>query len=432
MVKRRVVITGVGPITPIGSGKENYWNGLMLGRSSAKRITFKDCDMDQYSTKIACPIDDFSLADFFGRTKDSRYLGRTSGLALAGAKLALEDAGFQLEISGASGRRADFQVRGIDPEQIGVILGVGVENMDLCEQYHQKFLEHRGPRRISPFALPQIQISSVSSSISRKFDIKGPALIVSTACASGVHAMIEAYQHILGGEEKVVVTGGADACITPYVFGGFDAMGVMSKRNETPEKASRPFDRDRDGFVLGEGAGIVILEELTHALERGAPIYCEMTGFGITSDAYHITAPDPTGEMQAKAMRDALKRARLKPDEVDYINAHGTSTPRNDSTETLAIKKAFGTHAYKIPISSTKSMTGHLLGGSGGVEVIATALMIEKEMIHPTINFETPGEDCDLNYVPNEPLKKSIQRAIKNSFAFGGQNAAVVLEKYRV
>ena len=209
-------------------------------------------------------------------------------------------------------------------------------------------------------------------------------------------------------------------------------MGAMSKRNETPEKASRPFDRGRDGFVLGEGAGIVILEELTHALDRGAHIYCEMTGFGSTSDAYHITAPDPTGEMQAKAIRDALKKANAEPEEVDYINAHGTSTRLNDSTETLAIKKALGNHAYRIPISSTKSMTGHLVGGSGGVEVIATALMIEKEVVHPTINFETADEDCDLNYVPNKTLKKPIRKALKNSFAFGGQNAAIVLEKYGV
>lgn len=431
-MKKRVVITGLGPITPIGIGKEAYWNALVHGKSGAKRIAFDGCDMDQYATKIACPVENFSLGDFLQKTKDAKYLGRTSQLAMAGAKLALEDAGLSLELLAEHIGRADYIIGGIDPVQIGTILGIGVENMDLCEKYHKRFLDSRGPSKISPFALPNIHIGSVPGNVSKKFSVKGATMDVSTACASAIHAMIVAYKQILMGEEKIIITGGADACITPYVFGGFDAMGAMSKRNEMPEKASRPFDRGRDGFVLGEGAGIVILEELTHALDRGAHIYCEMTGFGCTSDAYHITAPDPTGEMQAKAIRDALKKARAKSEEIDYINAHGTSTRLNDSTETLAIKKALGSHAYRIPISSTKSMTGHLMGGSGGVEVIATALMIEKEIIHPTINFETPDGDCDLNYVPNELLKKPIQKAVKNSFAFGGQNAAVVLEKYGV
>lgn len=429
-MKRRVVITGLGPVTPLGIGKEPYWNALVCGKSGAKRIAFEGYDMDQYVTKIACPVEKFSLGDFLQKTKDAKYLGRTSQLAMAGAKLALEDAGLSLELLGAHIGRADYIIGGIDPVQIGTILGIGVENMDLCEKYHKRFLDSRGPKKISPFALPHIQVGSVPGNVSKKFSVKGTTMDVSTACASAIHAIIVAYQQILMGEEKIIITGGADACITPYVFGGFDAMGAMSKRNERPEKASRPFDRGRDGFVLGEGAGIVILEELTHALDRGAHIYCEMTGFGCTSDAYHITAPDPTGEMQAKAIRDALKKASTNSEEIDYINAHGTSTRLNDSTETLAIKKALGSHAYRIPISSTKSMTGHLMGGSGGVEVIATALMIETEIIHPTINFETPDEDCDLNYVPNEPIKKPIQKAVKNSFAFGGQNAAIVLEKY--
>lgn len=431
-VKNRVVITGVGPVSPIGIGKEAFWDALLSGKSGAKPITFEECDMNQYATKIACPIEKFSLGDFLQKTKDAKYLGRTSQLAMAGAKMALEDAGLFLDLLEATSGRTDYIIRGMDPVEIGVILGIGVENMDLCEKYHKRFLRSCGPSKVSPFALPHIQVGSVPGNVSKKFSAKGITMDVSTACASAIHAAIVAYKQILMGEEKIIITGGADACITPYVFGGFDAMGAMSKRNETPEKASRPFDRGRDGFVLGEGAGIVILEELTHALDRGGHIYCEMTGFGSTSDAYHITAPDPTGEMQAKAIRDALKRANAEPEEVDYINAHGTSTRLNDTTETLAIKKALGNHAYRIPISSTKSMTGHLVGGSGGVEVIATALMIEKEVVHPTINFETPDEDCDLNYVPNKALKKPIRKALKNSFAFGGQNAAIVLEKYGV
>jgi 3-oxoacyl-[acyl-carrier-protein] synthase II len=386
-MKKRVVITGLGPVTPIGHGKEDYWNALLRGKSGGKRINFEGVDMEQYASQVACPIENFALADFVERSKDQKYLGRTSAF-------------------------------------------VGVENMDITEKSHVKFLEHRGPKRISPFALPHVQIGAVPANVSKNYCLKGTTFNVATACASAVHATIEAYKQILLGEETVMVAGGADACITPYVFGGFVALRAMSKRNDEPEKASRPFDRDRDGFVMGEGSGIIILEELNHALERGAPIYCELTGFGATSDAYHITAPDPNADMQAKALKDALQTAGALPEELDYINAHGTSTPLNDPTETLAIKKALGDHAYKVPISSTKSMTGHLIGGSGGIEVIATALAIHRGKIHPTINFENPGEGCDLNYVPNQPVEKSIRKALKNSFAFGGQNAAIILEKY--
>ena len=429
-MKKRVVVTGLGPLTPIGIGKEDYWNALIRGRSGGKRIHFEGFDMDQYASQVACPIEDFSLPDFIERSKDQKYLGRTSQFALAGTKLALDDAGFQLEYIEKGRGLGDYIIKEMDPEKIGVILGVGVENMDLTERFHEKFLEHRGPKRISPFALPHVQIGCVPANVSNKYNLKGTTFTVSTACASAVHAIMESFKQLVLGEETVMVSGGADACITPYVFGGFVALRAMSQRNDEPEAASRPFDRDRDGFVMGEGAGIIILEELNHALERGAHIYCELTGFGATSDAYHVTAPAPDAEMQAKAMRDALKMANISPEEIDYINAHGTSTPLNDPTETLAIKKALGDHAYKIPISSTKSMTGHLIGGSGGIEIIATALGIEREILHPTINFQFPGEGCDLNYVPNSPIKQSVQKALKNSFAFGGQNAALLLEKY--
>ena len=431
-MKKRAVITGLGPVTPVGTGKEAYWSALLSGKSGAKRIDFKDCDMDQYGSRIACPVEGFSITDFVEKTKDIKHLGRTSQFALAGARLALDDAGFDLNVIERGKGQRGYAIKNVDPGEIGVILGVGGENMDLCEKYHQIFLEHHGPKKVSPFALPHIIVSSVTANVSNKFGIQGKSLSVSTACSSSTHAIIEAYMAILMGKETLMVTGGADACITPYVFGGFDTLKAMSRRNEEPEEASRPFDRDRDGFVMGEGSGIIILEELNHALERGAHIYCEIKGFGATADAHHIIAPDPDAGAQARAIRDALERAGAHPEEIDYINAHGTSTPLNDVTETSAIKEALGEYAYCIPISSTKSMTGHLIGGAGGIEVIATALMIERGKIHATINLETPGDGCDLNYVPKEPIKKSIGKAIKVNFAFGGYNAALVLERWGI
>jgi 3-oxoacyl-[acyl-carrier-protein] synthase II len=429
-MEKRVVITGLGPVAPIGIGKEAFWESLMCGRSGARRITFEGYDMDQYDSQVACTVEGFSLTNFIERSKDFRYLGRGSEFAMAGTKLALDDAGFELEYVRWDKGGGHYIVRGLKEERIGMILGVGGENMDLCERWYRSFLKYNGPRRISPFALPHTIISSVAVNVSIKYGIKGTTFIVPSACASSNHAMIEAYKQILTGDEEVMVTGGSEACITPYVFGGFDALNAMSRRNHEPEKASRPFDKDRDGFVIGEGAGIVILEELNHALGRGATIYCEMTGYGTTTDAYHITAPDPNAEMQAKAIQDALKRAGRSPEEIDYINAHGTSTPLNDVTETLAIKKALGGRAYNLPISSTKSMTGHLIGAAGGIETIATALMVQRERIHPTINLEVPGEGCDLNYVPNKAIEKSIRKALNNSFGFGGLNATVLLERW--
>jgi len=429
-MQRRVVITGLGPVTPIGTGKEAFWRSLISGRSGAKRIRFENCDMGQFDSQVACPIEDFSLADFIDKSKDFKYFGRTSGFALAGTKLALDDAGFTLKAIDKEKGQKGYSIEGLNTGEIGAILGVGSQNMDLCEKWFRRFIRNNGPKRVSPFALPHIQICSVAVNVTIRFGIKGMAGNVSTACASSNHAIIEAYKQILTGNEKIMVTGGADACITPYVFGGFVALNAMSKRNEDPKSASRPFDKDRDGFVMGEGSGIVILEELVHALDRGARIYCEMTGYGATSDAYHITVPAPDPDMQAKAMTDTLKQANVFPQEIDYINAHGTSTPLNDPIETSAIKKAFGKYAYAIPISSTKSMAGHLIGASGGIETIATTLMIRKGRIHPTINLENPGEGCDLDYVPNKAIDKTIHKAINNSFGFGGQNASILLERY--
>jgi 3-oxoacyl-[acyl-carrier-protein] synthase II len=428
-MEKRVVITGLGPVTPIGTGKEAFWQALIEGRSGAERIRFEDYDMEQYGSQIACRVEGFSLTEFVEKSKDLKYLGRTTEFALAGTKLALQDAGFELDFlkEDKSGR---YAVRGMDPETLGIIIGAGGENMDLAEKWFRNFLRHDGPKRLSPFALPHAIVSSVPVCVSIKYGLKGTSFVVPSACASSNHALIEAYKQILLGEEKVIISGGAEACITPFVFGGFDALNAMSKRNDEPQKASRPFDKDRDGFVMGEGAGIIVLEELDHALDRGASIYCELTGYGATSDAFHITAPDPDAEMQAKAMKEALKRAGSAPEEIDYINAHGTSTPMNDVTETVAIKKALGKHAYKVPISSTKSMTGHLIGGAGGIEAVATALSIERGVIHATINLDAPGEACDLNYVPHEPIERPVNKAMSNGFGFGGLNAVILLERF--
>ena len=429
-MRKRVVITGLGPVTPIGIGKETFWRSLIAGRSGAKRIHFEGCDMDQYTSQVACTVDDFSLTDFIQRSKSFRYFGKTSEFGIAATKLALEDAGFELALFEREKGHRTYLLKGLNPRIIGIILGVGTQNMDLCEKWYRQFLKHSGPKRLSPFALPHVQICSVPVNITMTFGIKGMACSVSTACASANHAIIQAYKQILLGEEQVMVTGGADACITPYVFGGFVAMNAMSRRNEAPQRASRPFDKDRDGFVMGEGSGVIILEELEHALNRGAYIYCELSGYGATSDAYHIAAPDPEGETQGQAMKDAIKRALTSPEEIDYINAHGTSTLLNDPVETLAIKKALGKTANRVAISSTKSMTGHLIGAAGGVEMIATALMMERGKIHPTINLENPGEGCDLFYVPQQAIDKNIGKAISNNFGFGGQNASILVSQY--
>ena len=428
-MNKRVVITGLGPVSAIGTGKEAFWEALINGRSGARRIRFEQYDMEQYGSQIACTVEGFSLTDFVEKSKDLKYLGRTSEFALAGTKLALQDAGFELQFM-KEDRSGRYTIRGVDLEKVGVIIGAGGENMDLAEKWFRNFLRHDGPKRVSPFALPHAIVSSVPVCVSIKYGLKGTSFVVPSACASSNHALIEAYKQILVGDEKVMISGGAEACITPFVFGGFDALNAMSKRNDEPEKASRPFDKDRDGFVMGEGAGILVLEELDHALERGAHIYCELTGYGTTSDAYHITAPDPDAEMQAKAMKEALKRAGSAPEEIDYINAHGTSTPMNDVTETVAIKKALGKQAYRVPISSTKSMSGHLIGGAGGIEAVATALSIERGTIHATINLDTPGEECDLNYVPNKAIERPVRKAISNGFGFGGLNAVILLERF--
>jgi len=427
---RRVVVTGVGPVSPVGIGKEPYWESLIKKRSGIKRIHFPGFDMDQYKTKIAAPIEDFNLAEYVIETKKSKYFGRTSRFAIAGTMLALKDADLRVELNEERPKEGQYFIDNADAFKIGVILGVGVECMELVESYHENFLEHRGPKRLSPFGLPHIYLSSIASNVADKFSLRGGTYTVSSACASGTHAIINAYRQIRQGAEDLMVTGGVDACITPYVFGGFVALRAMSTRNDDPSKASRPFDAQRDGFVMAEGAGILVLERLEHALARKASIYAELIGYGMTADAYHITEPEPEGTSLASAIQLALETGGITPKDLSYINPHGTSTRLNDAVETLAIKKAMGKRAYEIPISSTKSITGHLMGAAGGIEAITTALSIHRGMIHPTINYEFPDPECDLDYVPNEPRKLDVKAAISISAGFGGVNSAIVMRQF--
>ncbi|MBM4350864.1 MAG: beta-ketoacyl-[acyl-carrier-protein] synthase family protein [Deltaproteobacteria bacterium] len=437
--KRRVVITGIGPVTPVGIGKDAYWESLVQGKSSFKRIEFPNRDMSQYRCQIGAPIEGFDLGQYVERSKHSKYFGKTAQYAIAAAKLALEDAGIQFEKNepgtpNPHEHKSEYRLKGIDPFRIGVILGVSVESMEILEHYHERFLS-RGTRGISPFALPNIYLSAITSHVAQYFTIKGTSFALSTACASATHAMSNSFLQIQGGMEDVVVTGGSDACLTPYVFGGFDVLRAMSTRNDDPQRACRPFDRERDGFVMAEGAGALVFEELEHAQRREARIYGEVAGFGMTADAFHLTEPDPDGKALGKAVRDALQIGEVSPDEVDYINPHGTSTPLNstplnDKVETRMIKDVFGKKAYDIPISSTKSITGHMMGAAGGVEAIAVVLTMEKGTIHPTINYEYPDPECDLDYVPNEARKKDVRIGLSISAGFGGVNSAILIKRF--
>jgi 3-oxoacyl-[acyl-carrier-protein] synthase II len=431
---KRVVITGLGPVTPVGIGKEEFWRSLVEGRTSFKRITFPERDMAQYRCQVAAPIEGFDLYQFVERTKHSKYLGRTSQFAIAGAWFALKDAGIEIEKNegakaGSSEGAGQYRMRGMDSFRAGAILGYGVEAMDLMALYHERFMA-RGVRGISPFGLPNSYLSAITSHVAQAFSLRGTTYTVSTACASSTHAMINSFLQIQGGRETLMVTGGADACITPLVFGGFDVLRAMSVRNDEPQKACRPFDRDRDGFVMAEGAGVLIFEEMNHALERGAHIHGEVVGFGMTADAHHLTDPDPEGVALAKAIRDALQMGEVTPEEIDYINPHGTATILNDRVETKVIKEVFGGRAYRIPVSSTKSITGHMLGGAGGVEAMAVLLAIEEGKVHPTLNYEFPDPECDLDYVPEGTREKEVRLGLSVSAGFGGVNAAILLRRF--
>lgn len=411
-MNRRVVITGYGVVSPIGIGIDDFWNSLASGKSGISRVT--SFDASQFSSQICAEVKDFQPEKYVDKKK-IRKMDRFSQLAFAAAKMAIENARLDMEKE--------------DPFRVGVIVGSGIGGLSTVAAEHKVLLE-KGPRRVSPFMIPMLITNIAAGEIAIAYNIQGPNYSLSSACATSNHTVGDALRLIRYGDADVIIAGGSEAAVTPLGLAGFCSAKALSTRNDDPEHASRPFDKERDGFVMGEGAGIVILEALEHALSRGATIRAELIGYGATDDAYHITAPSPDGQSAARAMSNALADGGVKPEEVDYINAHGTSTPLNDKIETLAIKKVFGDYAYKIPISSNKSMIGHLLGAAGVVELIATILSMEKETVPPTINYEFPDPECDLDYVPNKARPKKINVALSNSLGFGGHNATLVVRKY--
>lgn len=411
-MKRRVVVTGLGLVTPVGTGVDTAWNNLCAGRSGIDLIT--RFDAGDYDVKIAAEVRDFQVEDYIDK-KTAKHLEYFVQYAVASAKMALDDAG--LVVTAANETR------------IGSITGCGLGGLPTIEKYHQTLLE-RGAKKITPFFIPMVIPNMGAGQISIIFKLKGPNLSLTTACAAGTHAVCEAYHSIQRGDCDAAVTGGSESVICPMAVGGFSAMKALSTRNDEPQRSSRPFDRDRDGFVIGEGGGMMILEELSHAQARGAKIYAEVVGYGLSGDGYHIAAPPADGEGAVRCLRMALATAGLKAEDIDYVNAHGTSTQLNDQGETQALKTVFGDHAYKLAVSSTKSMTGHLLGGAGGIEAVFTALSIYHQIAPPTINLDCPSPECDLDYVPHVARSMPIRAALSNSFGFGGTNAVVVMKRY--
>jgi 3-oxoacyl-[acyl-carrier-protein] synthase II len=411
-MSRRVVITGLGVVSSVGNDVQSFWNSLCSGRSGISAI--QSFDTTNFPSKIAGEIRNID----FSTVVEAKEVSRTDRnilFALVAAKQAVSDSGLEV------GKE--------DLCRIGVIIGSGIGGLKTLETEHSKLIA-RGPSRVSPFLVPMMISDMPAGRVSIEYGFKGPNFSVVSACASAAHSIGEAFLSIQSGMADVVLTGGCEAGITPLSYAGFCSMKALSTRNDTPEKASSPFDKKRDGFVMGEGSGIVVLESLEHALARKAKIYAEFLGYGATGDAYHISAPAPDHEGAQRAMKMALHVAGLKPDDIGYINAHGTSTELNDKLETIAIKKVFGDHAYRLNVSSTKSMTGHLLGASGGVELVATTLTIRDGKIHPTINYEDLDPECDLNYTPNTVVEKNVRYAMSNSFGFGGHNASLVIGKY--
>jgi 3-oxoacyl-[acyl-carrier-protein] synthase II len=413
-MKRRVVVTGTGLVTPLGTGTEKTWRNLCEGRSGIGLIT--RFDTSNYSVKIAAEVKDFNAVDFL-EPKLARHLDLFVQYAVATADMALNEAGLAIGDTNA--------------DRVGVFSGNGIGGLTTIEKYHQISLE-RGPRKITPFFIPMVISNMSAGQISIVYGAKGPNLSVTTACAAGTHAVGEAFRSISRGDCDVAITGGSEATICPLAVGGFNAMKALSRQNEYPEKACRPFDKDRNGFIISEGGGMMILEELEHARRRGAVIFAEVAGFGLSGDGFHMAAPPDDGNGAVRCMQMALDDAGLDPEDIDYINAHGTSTPLNDVVETRAIKTVFGDHAFKLAISSTKSMTGHMLGGAGGIESVFMALSIKNQIIPPTINLENPDPECDLDYVPNTARETPIRAAISNSFGFGGTNAVLVMKKFEM
>ncbi|TVX97709.1 beta-ketoacyl-ACP synthase II [Cohnella terricola] len=409
---QRVVVTGMGVVTALGSDLPTFWNNLLEGKSGVSQI--EAFDTTDYTTKIAAEIKGFDPSLYNIDKKESRKMDRFVQFGVAASQLAIEDA--KLEI-GANA----------DPERVGVIVGSGIGGLGTWEDQHTTLME-KGPRRVSPFFIPMMIANMASGQISMITGAKGPNTAAVSACATGTHSIGDSFKMIQRGDADVMICGGAEATIRPIGMAGFCAMRAMSTRNDEPEKASRPFDVDRDGFVMGEGAGVLILESLEHAQARGARIYAEVIGYGMSGDAYHMTDPDPDGA--ARCMKKAINDAGIEPATIQYINAHGTSTGAGDKSETTAIKKTFGDHAYKVAVSSTKSMTGHLLGAAGGVEAVILGLTLQNGTIPPTINLDNPDPECDLDYVPNKPRKADVQVALSNSFGFGGHNATIIMRKF--
>ena len=412
MNKRRVVITGIGMISPLGIGNEATWQGLLEGRSGIGAIT--KFDAKDYACRIAGEVKGFEPANWIEK-KEIKKSDTFIHYAIAASQIAHDDA--KLDLSKE------------DPDRAGVIIASGIGGLPLIADMHSTLLE-RGPSRISPFFIPGLIVNLAAGQVSIRFGLKGPSSAPATACAAGAHAIGDAMKIIQRDDADIMFAGGAEAVITELAIGGFAAMRAMSTRNDDPTHASRPWDLNRDGFVVGEGSGIVILEERERAIARGAHIYCELAGYGMSSDAYHISAPAEDGDGMIRAMKRAVKDAGLQPTDIDYINAHGTSTPVGDRTETLAVKTLMGDHAYKLAISSTKSMTGHLLGAAGGIEAAITAMTMKTGMLAPTANYETPDPDCDLDYVPNVARQANVRHALSNSFGFGGTNATLVFSRH--
>jgi len=411
MQGRRVAVTGVGVISPLGCAKEEYWRNLVAGRSGIRPIT--RFDTSQLTSRIAGEISQWDPSPWIERRLEQR-LDRYAQFGLAAAIEAVKDSGLNFEA--------------MNPRRIGVMIGTGIGGLGEMEDQHTRLLQE-GPSRVRPLLVPKMMANACAGQVAIHFGLRGPCATVCTACAAATHSLGWAFHLVRNGKADVVIAGGAEATITPLGMAGFCSAKALSTRNDAPEKASRPFDRDRDGFVMGEGAGMLVLEEWEQARQRGAHIYAEFRGFGMTDDAVHITQPDPEGVGAAECMQAALDDAQMPPDEVDYINAHGTSTELNDVMETKAIKKVFGERAQKIAISSTKSMVGHLLGASGGVEAVAVVLCLNRGVVHPTINQENPDPECDLDYVPNVAREIKLRAAISNSFGFGGHNATIVLAR---
>lgn len=412
-MKKRVVVTGIGAVTPIGIGKEAYWNALRAGTCGIDTIT--RFDASEYTAQIAGEVKDFDPADYMNK-KEAKRMDRFTQFAVAAAGMALEDSKIDMDK--------------ITPERFGTIIGSGVGGLETLEAQHIK-LQAKGPNKVSPFLIPMMILNMATGHVSMQFGAKGPNSSVVTACASATNAIGDAFKVIQRGDADLMFAGGAEASITPLGMAGFCTMKALSTRNDDPKTASRPFDVDRDGFVMGEGSGVLILEELEHALARNATIYGEVVGFGSSADAYHITSPAPEGEGGTRSMRMAVNDAGITPDDVDYVNAHGTSTPYNDKFETMAIKNLMGEHAKEIYVSSTKSMTGHLLGASGAVEAIAVMLALKEGFVHGTMGIHNQDPECDLNVLPNKGVEADVEYALSNSLGFGGHNATLCFKKYK-